>query len=80
MLNQIDKVEINIKRIPDKIAIKHLLAEHEIVRLETERKLLTDGIKMICYRAETAMLNLIAPFFARNNVHSTPQMINLLYF
>ena len=27
----------------------------------------TDGIKMICYRAETCLYNLIAPFFARNN-------------
>jgi hypothetical protein len=29
--------------------------------------MLTDGIKMICYRAETFLINLIAPFFARNN-------------
>jgi hypothetical protein len=48
-------------------AVKHLLAEHEIVRLETERKIFTDGVKMICYRAETCLFNLIAPFFARNN-------------
>ena len=26
----------------------------------------TDGIKMICYRAETCLYNLIAPIFARN--------------
>ena len=44
-----------------------MLAEHEIVRLETERKMFTDGIKMICYRAETSLFNLIAPFFSRNN-------------
>ena len=37
------------------------------MRLETERKMFTDGIKMICYRAETSMYNLIAQFFARNN-------------
>ena len=27
---------------------------------------LTDGIKMICYRTETIMLNLVAPFFPRS--------------
>jgi hypothetical protein len=64
---EIEKSEIDLKRIPGKVAIKQLLAEHEIVRLETERKMFTDGIKMICYRAETCLYNLIAPFFARNN-------------
>ena len=61
------RLKIDLKQIPDRIAVKHLLAEHEIVRLETERKMFTDGVKMICYRAETCLYNLIAPFFARNN-------------
>ena len=64
---QIEQSEIELRQLPDKIAVKHLLAEHEIVRLETERKMLTDGIKMICYRTETCLMNLVAPFFARNN-------------
>jgi len=64
---EIEKSEIDLKQIPDKVPVKQLLAEHEIVRLETERKMFTDGIKMICYRAETRLYNLIAPFFSRNN-------------
>jgi len=64
---EIEKSEIDLKQIPGKVPVKQLLAEHEIVRLETERKMFTDGIKMICYRAETCLYNLIAPFFARNN-------------
>ena len=64
---EIGKLKNDLKQIPDRIAVKHLLAEYEIVRLETERKMFTDGIKMICYRAETCLFNLIAPFFARNN-------------
>jgi transposase len=63
----IKKSEIELKQIPAKIPVKQLLAGHEIVRLETERKMFSDGIKMICYRAETCLYNLIAPFFARNN-------------
>jgi hypothetical protein len=63
---EIKQSEAELKQIPDRIAVKHLLAEHEIVRLETERKMFTDGIKMVCYRAETCLMNLIAPFFARN--------------
>jgi hypothetical protein len=61
------QLEIDLKQIPDRIAVKHLLAEHEIVRLEAERKMFTDGIKMVCYRAETCLLNLIAPCFSRSN-------------
>ena len=64
---QIEESEIELKQIPAKVAIKALLAEREIVRLETERKMFSDGIKMICYRTETCLYNQIAPFFARNN-------------
>ena len=64
---EIEQSEIELKQIPGKVPVKQLLAEHEIVRLETERKMFTDGIKMICYRAETCLFNLIAPFFLRNN-------------
>lgn len=63
---EIEQSKRDLKQIPDKVAIKQLLAKHEIVRLETERKMFTDGIKMICYRTETCLFNLIAPFFARN--------------
>jgi len=64
---EVEKSEIDLKQIPGKVPVKQLLAEHEIVRLETERKMFTDGIKMICYRVETRLYNLIAPFFVRNN-------------
>ena len=64
---EIEKSEIDLKQVPGKVPVKQLLAEHEIVRLETERKMFTDGIKMICYRAETCLYHLIAPFFARSN-------------
>ena len=33
--------------------------------LETERKIIIDTIKMLCYRAETDLFNLIYPFFSR---------------
>lgn len=64
---EIEKSEIDLKQIQGKVPVKQLLAAHEIVRLETERKMFTDGIKMICYRAETCLYNLIASFFVRNN-------------
>ncbi len=62
---QIDQIEKELKPIPEKVPLKMLLSKHEIVRLETERKMLTDAIKMVCYRAETALLNLVTPHYKR---------------
>ena len=36
------------------------------MQLERERKLLTDAIKMIAYRAESYMAGWVEPFFARH--------------
>jgi len=63
---EIEKASAELKELPDRIPIKQLLAEHEIVRLETERKMFTDAMKMVCYRAETSLMNLIGPYFASN--------------
>lgn len=64
--NQLDILEEELKQIPNKVAVKQLLSTHEIVCLETQRKMLIDTIKMACYRAETSLLNLIGPCFSRN--------------
>lgn len=55
----ISNLELKIKALPDKVAIKEILDKSQIVRLETEKKRLTDTIKMACYRTETVMLNFI---------------------
>ena len=64
---QIEKAEAELKQMPAKVAVKQILEEHQIVRLETERKMLTDTVKMTCYRAESALFNLLGPHFTRNN-------------
>ena len=42
-----------------------LLDEEEIVKLAPEAKHLTDTIKMVAYRAETGLVRLLAPHYAR---------------
>lgn len=64
---EIVKAEAELKQIPARISVKQALSGQEIVRLETERKMLTDTIKMACYRAETALFNLLGSHFNRNN-------------
>ena len=45
--------------------LKDVVAEAEIVKLAPEAKHLTDAIKMVAYRAETALARLLAPHYAR---------------
>jgi hypothetical protein len=60
---QIDQAGAELKKIPKKVPLKAIDAQP--VRLEKERKYLTDAIKMICYRAESSFLNLLDSHFVR---------------
>ena len=51
--------------MPTRVPLKTLNEQEEPVRLEKERKYLTDTIKMVCYRAESSLLNLLYPHFVR---------------
>jgi hypothetical protein len=62
---QIEKAKMELKQMPQKVPLKSIAEDHEIVRLEKERKYLSDAVKMICYRSETSLLNLLSPHFAR---------------
>ncbi len=62
---QIEKAKMELKQMPQKVLLKSVVEDHEIVRLEKERKYLSDVVKMICYRSETSLLNLLSPHFAR---------------
>jgi transposase-like protein len=52
---QIKAIEDQIRGLSDKVKIKEVLDKDKIIRLETEKKRLTDAMKMACYRAETQM-------------------------
>jgi hypothetical protein len=62
---QIEKAKTELKQMPQKVPLRSVVEDHEIVRLEKERKYLSDVVKMICYRSETSLLNLLSPHFAR---------------
>jgi biotin operon repressor len=63
---QIEKAKMGLKQMPQKVPLKNVLKEHEIVRLEKERKYISDVVKMACYRSETSLLNLLSPHFVRS--------------
>jgi len=48
--------------LPERVPLGTLMDEDEIVRLEEERKRIHDVIKMLAYRAESELANLVGPF------------------
>ena len=53
------------KPIPPRIKLAQMPEDKRYNKLKTESQLLTNTIKMICYRAETALANLLHPAFKR---------------
>src|SRR2546426_6388672 len=52
------------QNLPKRVEVRHL-NEHAVVKLATERKHLTDIIKMVAYQAESDLLALLRPHYAR---------------
>jgi len=61
---RVEAIESRRDRLPKRIAVKELTGE-PLVRLSRERKHLTNCIKMVAYQAESDLLALIRPHYAR---------------
>lgn len=73
LVQQIDDIEQQIEQLlqkrsvmPYKIPVSKMSPENRYTKLDQESKHLMNIVKMICYRSETALANLIAPHFARS--------------
>jgi transposase len=58
-------LKARIAALPERVPVKAVLDEEDIVRLAPEAKHLTDTIKMVAYRAETALVRCLAPHYAK---------------
>jgi hypothetical protein len=67
ILENREKTKAAIKKMPDKVEIKKIKSEEKIVALEKERKTFCDLIKMIAYRAETDMSEILIPYFSHHD-------------
>lgn len=73
ILTELNRTEAELRQLeqqrdalPRQVPLHQLLPDEQIVKLEEERKRLTDLIKMIAYRAESALARQIEPYFARH--------------
>jgi hypothetical protein len=58
-------LKAQLTALPKRVPVKDVVDGAEIVRLAPEAKHLTDTIKMLAYRAETALARLLADHYAR---------------
>lgn len=61
-----ERIAKTIEGMPKTVPVSELLEPDAIVRLERERKIITDVIKHTAYRAESALARLVEPLFARH--------------
>lgn len=63
----IDEKKNEINQTPSRIKLKEMPESMRYNRLKKESKIFINTIKMIAYRAETALFNLIKPYYINNN-------------
>ena len=63
--NELQTLKKQRKETPSHIAVTELSEEHRFRQLSTQSRQLLDTIKMIAYRAETAMANILCQTLAR---------------
>jgi hypothetical protein len=59
------RLKARLAALPKRVPLKAVLEEAEIVKLAPEAKHLTDTIKMVAFRAETALVRSLTPHYAR---------------
>jgi transposase len=59
------QLQARLKALPQRVPVKAVLEEAEIVQLAPEAKHLTDALKMVAYRAETALVRCLTPHYGR---------------
>ena len=55
------QLEAEMGALPPRVPVSEVMDGEPIVRLERERKIITDTLKMVAYRAETQLANLVGP-------------------
>ncbi len=55
------RLQAEIKALPSRVPLREVMNGEPVVRLERDRKTITDTLKMVAYRAETQLANLVGP-------------------
>jgi hypothetical protein len=75
--NRLDALLARKAMMPVRVAVGEAVKE-PIVKLATERKHLTDMVKMVAYQIESDLLSLIRPYYARSDDEGRTLVQNIL--
>ena len=56
-----EQLDAELKALPARVPVREVMNGEPVVQLERERKIITDTLKMVAYRAETQLANLVGP-------------------
>ena len=56
-----EQLDAEVKALPARVPLREVMNGEPVVHLERERKIITDTLKMVAYRAETQLANLVGP-------------------
>jgi transposase len=62
-----DQLAEHLKTLDKRVPLKTVMEAEQIVQHETERKTITQLIKVVAYRSERCLASLVEPFFARHD-------------
>ncbi|MFN2219215.1 MAG: putative transposase [Anaerolineae bacterium] len=62
-----ERLEAELKALPARVPVREVMDGEPVVQLERERKTITDTLKMVAYRAETQLANLVGPLLPYRN-------------
>jgi transposase len=62
-----DRLGARIKTLAKRVPLHTVLEADKIVQHETERKTITQLIKVVAYRSESCLASIVEPFFARHD-------------
>lgn len=62
---KVARLRARLQRLPARVPVGEVQPPATVVQLAPEAKLLTDSIKLAAYRAETALVRLLGPHYAR---------------
>jgi len=62
-----DQLAERLKTLDKRVPLKTVMEVEKIVQHETERKTITQLIKVVAYRSERCLASLVEPFFARHD-------------
>ena len=65
-----EQLDAAITALPARVPVRDTMHGEPVIRLERERKIITDTVKMVAYRAETQLANLVGPLLSHRHAEA----------